>query len=132
MVFSEVRVKPHSSQTKGMSLLVTILDRWYSINTWAICNKGKRTCHCSNRTTKVRWSQHVKDISWSKVTWNVCTEFNKLLCIVKFTWCLNLKNFRTEVGHDNLTIDWFVSIGCINIDDIWITWFLLELRNFSF
>lgn len=25
MVFSEVRVKPHSSQTKGMSLLVTIL-----------------------------------------------------------------------------------------------------------
>ena len=55
---------------------------------------------------------------------------NIFLGIVDDARCLNLKDLRTEVGHDNLAIHWIVAVNSVNVDDVRITRLLLELGNF--
>ncbi|CIV59267.1 Uncharacterised protein [Streptococcus pneumoniae] len=54
------------------------------------------------------------------------------MSIVDQAWFLNLKNLRTQVTHDNLSINRICTVSCIDVDYIRIARLLLQFRDFSF
>ena len=131
-LLGKVTMKPHGTKTKGVSQTVSVVDSRDSYDVWTICNESQSTNHSTDRTTKVRWGHHVDHVGWTKVTWDVCSHLKEFLSIVDQTWFLNLKNLRTQVTHDNLSINRIRTVSRIDVDYIWIARFLLQFRDFRF
>ena len=123
-------MKSHGTKTDGVCPLITRLDRRYCRNVRMIGHIGQSACHGADRTTKIRGFHEVDDVGRAQVTRHIGPHLNIFLGIVDDARCLNLKDLRAEVGHDDLAIHWIMAVNGVNVDDVRITRLLLKFGNF--
>lgn len=79
---------------------------------------GQSACHGADRTTKIRGFHEVDDVGRAHGYKTHRSPFEHIPGIVDDARCLNLKDLRAEVGHDDLAIHWIMAVNGVNVDDV--------------
>ena len=118
-------MQAHGTEADGVSFLVSLGNRRHHVDVGVIRHIGQCTGHAFHRATEIGAVHQIDDISGAEVTRNIGAKHFVFLAAIDYRRSLYLQDFRAEIAHDDLTVDWIVFVSRVDIDDIRVAGFLL-------